>query len=110
MSTSSGALALDMAGTGAGDAFPALETLDHEAEASLAFQVTEHLALRVFHLFRHSEIDDFQQAGLDDPDLLTAMPNPFGPGGTGGAGTLFLGHVDRDYTVHAFGATLQLRY
>ena len=27
-----------------------------------------------------------------------------------GAGTLFLGHVDRKYTAHVFGATLQLRY
>ena len=63
----------------------------------------------MFHLYRRGEIDDFQQTGLDDPELVNAMPGPFVPGSTG-AGTLFLGHVDRDYSVHVFGATFELRY
>lgn len=107
---STAALAAGVNETDAGTGFPALETLDHDLEASLRFQVAKHLALRVFYLFRQSEIDDFQQMGLDEPTLVNAMPDPYMDGSPGGAGTLFLGHVDRDYTVHAFGATLQLRY
>jgi len=86
----------------AGSHFPDLETTNHILENSIRFEATEHLALRFFHIYQRSKIDDFQQSGLDDPNLVNSMP--------GGAGTLFLGHVDRDYSAHVFGGTLQFRY
>jgi len=107
---SASALSIGLTPAQAGTRFPDLETLDHELQSSIRFQITKHLSVRAFHLFRRSEIEDFHQSGLSDPDLLNAMPNPFIPGSTGGAGTLYLGHVDRDYTAHVFGATIQLRY
>ena len=90
----------------AGSAFPDLETTNHILENSIRFEATEHLALRFFHIYQRGGIEDFQQTGLDDPTLVNDQfyGNPLG------AGTLFLGHVDRDYTVHVFGATVQLRY
>ena len=97
----------------AGNDFPLLETLDQSLETSLRYQISEFLALRVFYLYWYGKVDDFQQTGLDDPELVEQMccdpfdplaPPPFG------AGTLFLGHVDRDYSTHMIGATVQLRY
>ena len=94
----------------AGHDFPDLKTTHHILENSVRFEATEHLALRFFHIYQRGEIEDFQQAGLDDPTLVNDQLNDQLNGPPPGAGTLFLGHVDRKYTAHVFGATLQLRY
>ena len=101
-----GALAIPTTAAEAGHDFPDLKTTHHILENSVRFEATEHLALRFFHIYQRGEIEDFQQAGLDDPTLVNDQLN----GQPLGAGTLFLGHVDRKYTAHVFGATLQLRY
>ena len=94
----------DFAGASAlGSRFPTLNRRDHSILSALRFAVTEHVGLRVFYMFERGEVDDFQQDGLRDPTLLTGIP------GTG-AGTLFLGHVDHDYSAHVIGGTVQLKY
>ena len=89
-----------------GSDFPDLKTTHHILENSIRFEATEHLALRFFHIYQRGEIDDFQQTGLDDPNLVNSQTHT----ASRGAGTLYLGHVDRDYEAHVFGATVQLRY
>jgi len=89
-----------------GSDFPDLKTENQILETSIRFEATEHLALRIFHIYQHVEVDDFQQSGLDDPALVNSQQST----SARGAGTLFLGHVDRDYEAHVFGATVQLRY
>ncbi len=87
-----------------GRRFPNLRSVDHVLESSLRVQLVEHLAVRVFHRFQRGEVNDFQQQGLPgNPALLNGTPGE-------GAGVLFLGHKDRNYTAHVVGATLQLRF
>jgi hypothetical protein len=99
---SDGAL-FGVTGAQAGRRFPALETIDHVLESALRVEVSENLAVRVFHRFQRGKLNDFQQKGLADPTLLN---DAF----TTGTGVLFLGHRDRNYTTHVVGATLQIRF
>jgi MtrB/PioB family decaheme-associated outer membrane protein len=92
---SDGALSFDVTSATAGSRFPTLTTEDHVLVTSLRVELIQHVALRVFHLYQRSRIDDFQQAGLEAGVL---------------GGAYYLGHVDRDYDAHAVGATVQLRF
>jgi hypothetical protein len=89
------ALSLGIDSGAAGGHFPTLITEDHVLLTSLRVELLRHLALRVFHLYQHSRIEDFQQAGLEAGVL---------------GGAYYLGHVDRDYHAQAVGATVQLRF
>jgi len=104
--SSAGALVPPTTPAEPGSDFPDLKTTHHILENSIRFEATEHLALRFFHIYQRGEIDDFQQTGLDDPNLVNSQTHT----ASRGAGTLYLGHVDRDYEAHVFGATVQLRY
>lgn len=73
---------------------PDLRRQNHVLQTSLRVSMHENAALRFFYRFEDSTISDFSQQDLT-PALIP--------------GALFLGHVDRDYTVHVFGVTLQVR-
>lgn len=92
---SNGAVPPGISGAEAGNDFPDLRTEDHLLQTSVRLELTENVALRAFHRYERSTIDDFQQTGL-------------GPGVS--AGAYYLGHVDRDYEAHVVGATLQLSF
>jgi Putative outer membrane beta-barrel porin, MtrB/PioB len=94
-SASASALAPGTSAAAAGSGFPALRTADHVLDTSVRLELTHGLAVRVFYRFQLGRIQDFQQDGLD-AGLV--------------AGSLFLGHVDRDFTAQVVGATIQLRY
>jgi len=92
---SGGALAPGVTPAEAGNQFPELRTEDHVLQTSLRLELTEKVALRVFYRYEHGTIDDFQQTGLEAAVI---------------AGAYYLGHIDRDYTAHVIGSTLQLRF
>jgi hypothetical protein len=92
---SDGALAPGVTSAEAGNDFPDLRTEDHVLQTSLRLELTDEVALRAFHRYARSAIDDFQQSGLQTGVI---------------AGSYYLGHVDRDYDAHVVGATLQLRF
>jgi MtrB/PioB family decaheme-associated outer membrane protein len=76
---------------------PDLRTVSHQLQTSVRVAISEHVALRFFHRFDHSTIRDFSQRGLVPGEVLES------------SGALFLGHVDRDFSAHVFGLSLQLR-
>ncbi len=78
----------------AGEAFPAQRNQDHRVETSLRYQWTEKLATKLLYRFFEGSIDDFSQEGLE----LRYDKR------------LFLGHIDRDYSVHLFGASAELKF
>jgi hypothetical protein len=92
---SDGALSFGVTAASAGSRFPTLTTEDHVLVTSLRVELLRHLALRAFHLYERSRIEDFQQRGLQAGVL---------------GGAYYLGHVDRAYDAHAVGATVQLRF
>ncbi len=92
---SEGALSLDVTSDAAGSRFPTLVTEDHVLVTSVRVELIQHVALRVFHLYQRSRIEDFQQTGLEVGVL---------------GGAYYLGHVDRDYDAQAVGAAVQLRF
>ena len=92
---SDGALSLGITSAEAGRRFPTLTTEDHVLVTSLRFEIQKHVALRVFHLYQRSRIDDFQQAGLRAGVI---------------AGAYYLGHEDHDYHAQVVGSTVQLRF
>jgi len=95
---SGGALAPGVLPAEAGNQFPELRTVDHVLQTSLRLEITEEGAIRAFYRYEHGTIDDFQQAGLEAAVI------------EGASGAYYLGHVDRDYTAHVIGSTLQLRF
>jgi len=92
---SDGALSLGVTGATAGSRFPTLTTEDHVLVTSLRIELQKHVALRVFHVYQRSRLDDFQQAGLRAGVI---------------AGAYYLGHEDLDYHAQVVGSTLQLRF
>jgi len=49
--------------------------------------------VRIFHRYHHSRVRDFSQTGL------AALE----------ANRLFLGHIDRDFSAHVIGVSVQVR-
>jgi hypothetical protein len=96
---SDGALPPGITSAEAGNHFPDLRTEDQVLQTSLRLELTEQVALRVFHRYEYSTIDDFQQTGLDSEADAGVI-----------GGAYYLRHVDRDYDAHVVGATLQLRF
>jgi MtrB/PioB family decaheme-associated outer membrane protein len=94
----------DIAGPGALDTdlteaqdLPDLRTQNHLLQASIRYSIVESASLRFFYRFERSTIRDFSQRDLVPEEVLLST------------GALFLGHIDRDYDVHVFGLTLQIR-
>lgn len=92
-SNAAGALGSGLTTAGAGDRFPTLSLRDNAVESQLRISLTEHLEVGAVYRYQSSRIADFHQTGLEP------LSDP---------GSVFLGHVDRDYSAQLFGAWLRV--
>ena len=92
---SAGALGSGLTTAGAGERFPTLSLRDNTVESQLRISLTEHLEVGALYRYQSSRIADFHQTGLEP------LSDP---------GSIFLGHVDRDYSAQLFGAWLRVSY
>ena len=88
------ALAPGTAPDAVGSRFPDLRSADHVVDVSARLELAAGVAARVLYRFQRSTIDDPQQAGL--------VPRI--------GRTLYLAHVDGDFTAHVVGGSLELSF
>jgi Putative outer membrane beta-barrel porin, MtrB/PioB len=75
-----------------GDRLPTLRSRDHAIETSVRFEVAQWLALKLYHRYERSTIEDYHQNGL--ATLIGRR--------------VYFGHEDGDYVANFYGIVIQI--